>query len=150
ARVNSASSLISSLLGATARNASGPWVSSSPATTKVIGAVTSNRSSRADSAPHPNTSAATMARSATLTISPSALCPRRSQVLRRCPGQHGDPGGHHGERQDSDGDLRRAVGEALVEQPDAQDDAGERVGDDQEWLRHAQGPDVKSGLLEHG
>jgi hypothetical protein len=53
ARVNSASSLISSLLGWMPRNASGPWVSNSPATTKVIGAVTSNRSSLADSVLQP-------------------------------------------------------------------------------------------------
>ena len=69
ARVNSARVLMSSSLGVKPRTASGPWVSSSPASTNVIGAVTSNRSSRADSAPQPNTSAATMARSATLTVS---------------------------------------------------------------------------------
>src|ERR1700749_4639617 len=67
ARVNSARVLISSLLGVTPRTASGPWVSSSPASTNVIGAGTSNRSSRADSVPHPNTRTATIARSATLT-----------------------------------------------------------------------------------
>jgi len=54
----------------------------------------------------------------------------------------------HGESQDGDSDLRRAAGEALVEQPDAQDDAGERVGDDQNRLGHAQRPDMKSGLLK--
>jgi len=36
--------------------------------TNVIGAVTSNRSSRADSAPHANTSAATSARSEALIV----------------------------------------------------------------------------------
>jgi len=31
------------------------------------------------------------------------------------PRQHGDPDGHHREGQDGDRDLRRAVGEALIE-----------------------------------
>ena len=58
--------------GATPRGASGPWVSSSPARTNAMGAVTSVRSSRADSAAHTNISAATIARSEALISHPRA------------------------------------------------------------------------------
>jgi hypothetical protein len=61
--------------------ASGPCVSTSPAAANTIGAVTSNRSSRADNAPQPDTSAATAARSEALTVSPH----------RRNGGQHPPP-----------------------------------------------------------
>src|SRR5215472_18321707 len=76
------------------------------------------------------------------------LLTRRSEILRRGSRQHGDPGGHHGERHDPNRDLRRAVGEALAEQPDAQDDAGEWVDEDQQRLGYAQRPDVQGCLLE--
>jgi hypothetical protein len=46
----------------------------------VIGAVTSNRSSRADNVPHANISAATIATSEALIASPRAS--RRSRVRR--------------------------------------------------------------------
>ena len=65
-RVTSASPLTSSGAGVTLSTASGPWVSSTPARTKMIGPVTSNRSSRADKVPHANTSAAMIARSDSL------------------------------------------------------------------------------------
>jgi len=70
------------------------------------------------------------------------------EVLWRCPGQHDDPGGHRREGHHGDGELGRAVGEVLAEQPDAQDDAGERVDDDHQRLGHAQRPDVQRALLE--
>jgi hypothetical protein len=47
----------------------------------MIGAVTSNRSSLADSAPQQNTSAATMARSETLIVPPLGLAP--AAIFRR-------------------------------------------------------------------
>ena len=50
----------------------------------MIGAVTSNRSSRANRVPHANTSAATMARSDSLTVSPAAS-----------PGLRDQQGGEH-------------------------------------------------------
>ena len=62
----SASAFTSSRDGSNPSTASGPWVSTSPASTKMIGAVTSNRSSRADSVPHRKITAATIARSAAL------------------------------------------------------------------------------------
>ncbi len=83
-RVISASALIISRLGWTPRGANGPWVRTSPAPTNVIGAVTSNRSSRADSAPQANISAATIARSESLMISPSASV----RVRRACSSLH--------------------------------------------------------------
>ena len=69
--VTSASALTSSRDGMYPSGASGPCVSSTPATTNAIGAVTSKRSSRADSIPHANTSAATIARSGALIITPA-------------------------------------------------------------------------------
>src|SRR5580693_887269 len=75
-RVISASAFTSSREGAKPSGASRPWVSSKPASTKMIGAVTSYRSSRADSAPHTKTIAATIAASEALTE--SGLRSRRS------------------------------------------------------------------------
>jgi hypothetical protein len=55
--------------------------------TNVIGAVTSNRSSRADIAPQANISAATIARSETLTISPADQLGVASGHRGKPPGQ---------------------------------------------------------------
>ena len=66
--------LTTSLPGVIPSGASRPWVSSTPATVNTIGAVTSNRSSRADSVPHTNTSPAMIARSATVIVAPPAGC----------------------------------------------------------------------------
>ena len=71
ASVASASSLTDSWLGSMLSGRSGPWVSTSPATVNRIGAVISVRSSRADKTPHTKISAATIARSATVTVLPS-------------------------------------------------------------------------------
>src|ERR1700729_2886726 len=74
--------------------------------------------------------------------------PGRGHVLRRPPGQLDHPGGHRGERDDRDRDAYRTAGELLLEQPDAQHDAGQRVDDDQQRLGHAQRPRMQCGLLE--
>ncbi len=68
-RVISASALTSSRDGVKPSGVTGPWVSSKPASTNTTGAVTSNRSSRADSVPHANTTAATIAMSDALIVS---------------------------------------------------------------------------------
>ena len=70
-----------------------------------------------------------------------------AEIFRRCPRQHRYSGGHDHESHHRDDDLQGVVGEALVKQPDTQDDCPERADDDQDRLGHAQRPDVQGGLL---
>src|SRR5580693_3581037 len=85
-RVISASAFTNSWEGAKPSGASRPWVSSKPASTKMIGAVTSYRSSRADSAPQTKTIAATIAASEALT---GSCLPSRGRSSGWCRGNIG-------------------------------------------------------------
>ena len=89
ASVASARTFTTSLPGVIPSGASGPWVSSTPATVNTIGAVMSKRSSRADNVPHANTSPAMIARSATVIASPPTGCMTRSLISASAtfPGQ---------------------------------------------------------------
>ena len=75
---------------------------------------------------------------------------RRVEICRLGPRQHGDPTAMTAKATIATTHLGGAVGEALVEEPDAQDDADEGVDDDQKRLGHAQRAGMKGSLLEQG
>ena len=119
-RVASARTRTVSGPGAMPSTASGPWVSSRPAPMKMIGAVTSARSSRADSAPHANIRAPISAMSDAVTCPPHL---HQQTSGRAVPGSAGRL------RLGGQPDVFLAVEQAV--QPGREDTADQRGHDEQ-------------------